>query len=138
MVFHLDLHSILDICQQMLFNIFLKNWNKNIVTNSAKFSILIDKSTIISALCGMVCAKVAISNNDPIFIFFAILELQNQTIECIVEKLIECLNIYIVQIWMNIIYKRIRFHLWMMEQMCYWEKEKELTSGLKIPQKKLP
>jgi len=51
---------------------------ENIIENNAKCSILIDESTTVSALCGMVIyLKVSISNNYPIFIFLDLVEIKS-------------------------------------------------------------
>lgn len=83
---------------------------ENIIENNAKCSILIDESTTVSSLCGMVIyLKVSISNTDPIFIFLDLVELKNQTAENIVEQLLECLHSsglnenYLKQHWISFV-----------------------------------
>lgn len=57
----------------------------NIIETGAKLSVLIDESTTISTLCGMVVyIRAAISCNDPIFIFLDLIDLTNQSAENIV------------------------------------------------------
>lgn len=65
----------------------------NILETEAKLSVLIDESTTISTLSGMVVyIRAAISCEDPIFIFLDLVELSNQTAENIVQQLIKCLH----------------------------------------------
>lgn len=66
---------------------------KNITETGAKLSVLIDESTTISALCGMIVfIKCAISCGEPIFVFLDVVELECQTAENIVNQLINCLH----------------------------------------------
>jgi len=63
----------------------------NIIETGAKLSVLIDETTTVSAVCGMVVfIKASISCDDPIFIFLDLVELVSQTAENIVNQLIEC------------------------------------------------
>jgi len=51
---------------------------KNIIDCSAKLSVLIDESTTLSSKTSMVVyIKSAISNDDPIFMFLDLVELDN-------------------------------------------------------------
>jgi len=52
---------------------------KNIIDCSAKLSILIDKSTTLNLKTSIIVyIKSAISNDDPIFMFLDLVELDNQ------------------------------------------------------------
>lgn len=65
----------------------------NIVETGAKLSVLIDESTTISAICGMVVyIKASISCDNPVFIFLDLLELVSQTAENIENQLVDCLK----------------------------------------------
>ena len=62
---------------------------KNIIDCSAKLSVLIDESTTLSSKTSMVVyIKSAISNDDPIFMFLDLVELDNQLAVNIVDKLL--------------------------------------------------
>ncbi|CAI6367147.1 unnamed protein product [Macrosiphum euphorbiae] len=66
---------------------------KNIIDCSAKLSVLIDESTTLSSKTSMVVyIKSAISNDDPIFMFLDLVELDNQLAVNIVDKLLACLH----------------------------------------------
>jgi len=59
---------------------------KNIIDCSAKLSILIDKSTTLNLKTSIIVyIKSAISNDDPIFMFLDLVELDNQLAVNIVE-----------------------------------------------------
>lgn len=65
---------------------------KNIIDCNAKFSVLIDESTTLSSKTNMVVyIKSAISNEDPIFMFLDLVELDNQLAVNIVDKILGCL-----------------------------------------------
>lgn len=71
-------HSSTNITQH-IFKEMKQKILKNINETNAKCSILIDESTTLSALCGMVVyLKVAIANNEPLFIFLDLVELKSQ------------------------------------------------------------
>lgn len=62
------------------------------MATASKISILIDESTTISSLSGMVVyVKASILSSEPIFIFLNLVELKSQTASNIVSQLIECL-----------------------------------------------
>jgi len=82
----------------------------NIIETGAKLSVLIDESTTVSAVCGMVVfIKASISCDDPIFIFLDLIELVSQTAENIVNQLIECLkesgfnDHYLINNWISFV-----------------------------------
>lgn len=97
-------------CTNIVDHISLKMKQKivsNTVETEAKLSVLIDESTIISAVCGMVVyIKASISHDDPVFIF---LELVSQTADNIVNQLIDCLKEsgfnenYLLQNWVSFV-----------------------------------
>lgn len=65
----------------------------NIVETEAKLSVLIDESTTISAVCGMVAyIKAIIFYDKTVFIFLDLVELVSQTADNIVNQLIHCLK----------------------------------------------
>lgn len=65
---------------------------QHIMATASKISILIDESTTVSSLSGMVVyVKASILNSEPIFIFLDLVELKSQTASNIVSQLIECL-----------------------------------------------
>ena len=65
----------------------------DIVTSSAKLSVLIDESTTLSHLSVMlVYIKAAINGGDPVFVFLDLVELDSQTDECITSQLVRCLK----------------------------------------------
>ncbi|CAI6369882.1 unnamed protein product [Macrosiphum euphorbiae] len=82
----------------------------NIVETEAKLSVLIDESTTISAVYGMVVyIKASISYDDPVFIFLDLVELVSQTADNIVNQLIDCLKEsgfnenYLLQNWISFV-----------------------------------
>ncbi|XP_022173984.1 E3 SUMO-protein ligase KIAA1586-like [Myzus persicae] len=96
-------------------NVLSKQFEKskivtNIIETGAKLSVLIDESTTVSAVCGMVVfIKASISCDDPIFIFLDLVELVSQTAENIVNQLIECLkesgfnDHYLINNWISFV-----------------------------------
>lgn len=65
----------------------------NIINFDSKLSVLIDESTTTSTLSAMVVyLKSSISNEDPVFIFLDLVELNQQTAYNITHQLIECLH----------------------------------------------
>jgi len=65
---------------------------QNIMATASKISILIDESTTVSSLSGMVVyVKASILSSEPIFIFLDLVELKSQNASSIVSQLIECL-----------------------------------------------
>jgi len=100
-------------CTNIVDHISLKMKQKivsNIVETEAKLSVLIDESTTISAVCGMVVyIKASISHDDPVFIFLDLVELVSQTADNIVNQLIDCLKEsgfnenYLLQNWVSFV-----------------------------------
>ncbi|KAL4148664.1 hypothetical protein QTP88_002837 [Uroleucon formosanum] len=104
----ITLHSRFS-CTNIIDHILLKMKQKivsNIVETEAKLSVLINESTTISAVCGMVVyIKAYISYDDPVFIFLDLVELVSQTADNIVNQLVDCLKEsgfnenYLIQNW---------------------------------------
>jgi len=65
----------------------------NIIKSNSKLSALIDESTTMSTLSTMVVyVKSSISYEDPVFIFFDLVELRLQTAQNITNRHIECIH----------------------------------------------
>lgn len=83
---------------------------QNIIATSSKISILIDESTTVSSLSGMVVyVKASILNSEPVFLFLDLVELKSQTASNIVNQLIECLHTsgftenFLVEHWVSFV-----------------------------------
>lgn len=62
---------------------------QNIMETSSKIAVLIDESTTVSSLSGMVVyIKASISHSEPIFIFLDLIEIISQT----AANIVECIN----------------------------------------------
>ncbi|XP_008179456.1 E3 SUMO-protein ligase KIAA1586-like [Acyrthosiphon pisum] len=83
---------------------------QNIIATSSKISILIDESTTVSSLSGMVVyVKASILNSEPVFSFLDLVELKSQTASNIDNQLIECLHTsgftenFLVEHWVSFV-----------------------------------